>query len=60
MSTAGEPDTFVRVADRFPSGVATDPVLRAMYLADLGPARQRRTAFRPTSSGLASASPPPS
>jgi hemoglobin len=37
--------TFVRLIDRFYDGVATDPVLRGMYPADLGPARERMTAF---------------
>ncbi|SOC47847.1 hemoglobin [Blastococcus aggregatus] len=41
----GGQDTFVRLVDRFYDGVATDPVLRAMYPADLGPARERMTAF---------------
>jgi hemoglobin len=41
----GGQDTFVRLVDRFYVGVATDPVLRAMYPADLGPARERMTAF---------------
>ena len=36
---------FVRLVDRFYDGVATDPVLHAMYPADLGPARERMTAF---------------
>lgn len=38
-------DTFVRLVDRFYEGVAADPVLRGMYPADLGPARERMTAF---------------
>lgn len=41
----GGRDIFVRLVDRFYDGVATDPVLRAMYPADLGPARERMTAF---------------
>ncbi len=41
----GGRDTFVRLVDRFYDGVATDPVMRGMYPAELGPARERMTAF---------------
>ncbi|MHA6797625.1 globin domain-containing protein (plasmid) [Pseudonocardia bannensis] len=38
-------DTFVRLVDDFYDGVAGDVVLRGMYPAELGPARERMTAF---------------
>lgn len=42
----GGHDTFVRLVDRFYQGVASDPVLRALYPEeDLGPAAQRLTMF---------------
>ncbi|HEX2073091.1 MAG TPA: hypothetical protein VHF92_04840 [Geodermatophilus sp.] len=41
----GGRDAFVRLVDRFYDGVAIDPLLRAMYPADLAPARERMTAF---------------
>lgn len=41
----GGRDTFVQLVDRFYVGVAADPVLRAMYPADLCPARDRMVAF---------------
>jgi len=39
VEAVGGRDTFVRLVDRFYDGAAADPVLRAMYAADLGPAR---------------------
>ncbi len=41
----GGRDWFVALVDRFYDGVEEDPVLRPLYPADLGPAREHLTGF---------------
>lgn len=41
----GGEKTFVDLVERFYAGVATDPILRPMYPADLGPAKRHLALF---------------
>jgi hemoglobin len=45
FQAAGGAETFMRLVDRFYAGVASDPVLRPMYPADLTDSRRHLTLF---------------